>query len=253
MIQRKMIFAALFILLFLPINTSGALTVEVEEKYSSTDVLTTNESSNIYRFGISTHDKVYYNVSIIGNGTFRLYLSQGRVDYHHYYDEEYSADENVREFKTSFKGSKYFSGAFTIFIESSEDYNITYHITVEIEENEIIPTEIVCGVFIMIVIGFFLFRYWWRKREPDVKKRKDKELKKGVKTDEKKWSAARIAEQRQKNDLQTPPFPPVPPPSPPSSPSYPPSEPPNQPPVLPPSNPQADQPQQPPVPPPPDY
>ena len=217
MIQKKVCLFILFSLLFFPVHMANASTVDVDLKYSSVDVLTTEESSNIYHFGVNSFDKVHYNVSIIGNGTFKLYLSEGRVDFHHYYDKEYSSAGDVREFKSSFEGKKYFSGAFTIFIESSEDYNITYHISIEIEEHEPISLNIICNACIIIIIGFFLFRYSWRKREPNVKKRKAKEMKKGIGTDGKKWTAARIAEQHQLNDIQPPPFPPItPPPNPPS-------------------------------------
>jgi len=174
MFHRKELTYTIFILLvlitFFPVVT--AFITDVEDTYSSEDEVKSLDM-NMYHIYADDDKKIHWKAEVSGNGTIQVFLMRGHIENSPFlesnYYESHSTEFPVRECSDSYSANPKSGDLFTILVWTTESYNVSYEISIEISDNtgsEKILSGLIClGLFFGVAIVVYLIFYLIRRRK----------------------------------------------------------------------------------------
>jgi hypothetical protein len=140
----------------------------VGKDYSSTDVILESETENRYYITADDDKEIKYSAKVVGNGTIKVLLAQGHGSPANYY-VYYSENDDTRSYSDEFPVGSDDGEEFVLGIRSSENYSVTYKITIEVRDQTYeemwLCGGICLGILVLVGIGDFYRRKKRKERE----------------------------------------------------------------------------------------
>ena len=152
-------------------NTIQAENIDIDRKYSSTDIITL---INTYDFKLKTSEKVEYKIDVVGDGYVNVFLTtENDPNLFSNYIIEYSTEEDVKSYhKTFSNGAKYDTEEFSILILNTENYDVTYEISIKISDDSWgdAISLVLAGllVFCVVVLPIIFVKYMRHKKKTNI-------------------------------------------------------------------------------------
>lgn len=137
------------ITLIVSLSVVSGFSKDVGKSYTSQDTL--SGLWNTYNITAKEDQRIHWNVAVIGKGTIQVLFVKGRnVTLQSYYLRLYSCEESVKECAKTFAVGSKDGTEFTLVILSEESYNVTYWLSIRIEDISLAET------ILWYIVGFFI-------------------------------------------------------------------------------------------------